>query len=99
MVGKEIAVKKYVVRLSTEERAQLDELIRKGKAQDILPELDRSCVRELIAHVFPEPVHSGLLPSEERVTKPFEFCSKDGKQFLKSRDLRHHGYDLRFRHS
>ena len=31
MVGKEIAVKKYVVRLSTEERAQLDELIRKGK--------------------------------------------------------------------
>ena len=31
MVGKEIAVKKYVVRLSAEERAQLDELIRKGK--------------------------------------------------------------------
>jgi hypothetical protein len=30
-VGKEIAVKKYVVRLSAEERAQLDELIRKGK--------------------------------------------------------------------
>ena len=31
MVGKAIAVKKYVVRLSAEERAQLDELIRKGK--------------------------------------------------------------------
>ena len=31
MVGKEIAVKKYVVRLSAEERAQLNELIRKGK--------------------------------------------------------------------
>ena len=31
MVGKEIAVKKYVVQLSAEERAQLDELIRKGK--------------------------------------------------------------------
>ena len=31
MVGKEIAVKKYVVRLSGEEHAQLDELIRKGK--------------------------------------------------------------------
>ena len=31
MVGKVIAVKKYVVRLSAEERAQLDELIRKGK--------------------------------------------------------------------
>jgi len=31
VVGNEIAVKKYVVRLSTEERAQLDELIRKGK--------------------------------------------------------------------
>ena len=31
MAGKEIAVKKYVVRLSTEERAQLDELISKGK--------------------------------------------------------------------
>jgi hypothetical protein len=29
--GKKIAVKKYVVRLSAEERAQLDELIRKGK--------------------------------------------------------------------
>ena len=31
MAGKEIAVKKYVVRLSAEERAQFDELIRKGK--------------------------------------------------------------------
>ena len=31
MAGKEIAVKKYVVRLSAEERAQLDELIKKGK--------------------------------------------------------------------
>ena len=31
MAGKEIAVKKYVVRLTTEERAQLDELISKGK--------------------------------------------------------------------
>jgi hypothetical protein len=31
VVGKDIAVKKYVVRLSAEERAQLDELIRKGK--------------------------------------------------------------------
>ena len=31
MVWKEIAVKKYVVRLSAEERAQLNELIRKGK--------------------------------------------------------------------
>jgi len=31
VVGKEIAVKKYVVRLSAEERAQLDELIRKGR--------------------------------------------------------------------
>jgi transposase len=31
VVGKGIAVKKYVVRLSAEERAQLDELIRKGK--------------------------------------------------------------------
>jgi hypothetical protein len=29
VVGKEIAVKKYVVQLSAEERAQLDELIRK----------------------------------------------------------------------
>jgi hypothetical protein len=31
VVGKEIAVKKYVVRLSVEERAQLDGLIREGK--------------------------------------------------------------------
>jgi hypothetical protein len=31
VAGKEIAVKKYVVRLDAEERAQLDELIRKGK--------------------------------------------------------------------
>ena len=31
MVGKAIAVKKYVVRLSAEERAQVDELIRKGR--------------------------------------------------------------------
>ena len=31
MAVKEIAVKKYVVRLSAEERAQLNDLIRKGK--------------------------------------------------------------------
>ena len=31
MAGKEIAVKKYVVRLTAEERAQFDELISKGK--------------------------------------------------------------------
>ncbi len=31
MVGREIAVKKYVVRLSAEERARLDGLISKGK--------------------------------------------------------------------
>ena len=31
MVWKEIAVNKYIVRLSAEERAQLNELIRKGK--------------------------------------------------------------------
>ena len=31
MAGKEIAVKKYVVRLGAEERDRLDELIRKGK--------------------------------------------------------------------
>jgi hypothetical protein len=31
MAGKEISVKKYVVRLSTEERQQLETLIRKGK--------------------------------------------------------------------
>jgi hypothetical protein len=31
VVGKEIAVKKYVVQLSAEERAQLHELIRKSK--------------------------------------------------------------------
>jgi hypothetical protein len=29
--GRDLAVKKYVVRLSAEERAQHDELIRKGK--------------------------------------------------------------------
>jgi homeodomain-containing protein len=32
MAGKEISVKKYVVRLSAEERQQLETLIRKGKA-------------------------------------------------------------------
>jgi hypothetical protein len=31
MAGKEIAVKKYVVRLSSEERQQLEMLIGKGK--------------------------------------------------------------------
>ena len=31
MAAKEIAVKKYVVRLSVDERAQLDDLIHKGK--------------------------------------------------------------------
>jgi predicted DNA-binding protein len=31
VAGKEIAVKKYVVRLTEEERDRLNELIRKGK--------------------------------------------------------------------
>ena len=31
MAAKEVAVKKYVVRLSADERAQLNDLIRKGK--------------------------------------------------------------------
>jgi hypothetical protein len=31
VVAKEVPVKKYVVRLSADERAQLDDLIRKGK--------------------------------------------------------------------
>ena len=33
MAGKEISVKKYVVRLSAEERQQLEGLIRKGKGR------------------------------------------------------------------
>ena len=37
MAGKEIAVKKYVVRLDAEERDRLDELIRKGKRSAQLP--------------------------------------------------------------
>jgi hypothetical protein len=32
MAGKDVAVKKYVVRLSAEERAELEALIRKGKS-------------------------------------------------------------------
>jgi hypothetical protein len=32
MSAREVAVKKYVVRLSQEERKQLDEMIRKGKS-------------------------------------------------------------------
>ena len=32
MAGKEISVKTYVVRLSSEERQQLETLIRKGKS-------------------------------------------------------------------
>ena len=32
MSAREVAVKKYVVRLSLEERKQLDEMIRKGKS-------------------------------------------------------------------
>jgi hypothetical protein len=34
VVGKEIAVKKYVVRLSTEERAQLDDATSLSRARD-----------------------------------------------------------------
>ena len=33
MAGKEIAVKKYVVKLSAEERAQLEALIHAGKSR------------------------------------------------------------------
>jgi len=33
MAGKDVAVKKYVVRLSTDERAELEALIRKGKTR------------------------------------------------------------------
>ena len=33
MAGRDIAVKKYVVRLSADERQQLEALIRKGKSE------------------------------------------------------------------
>jgi hypothetical protein len=38
MAGKDIAVKKYVVRLGAEEREQLHALIRKGKPSEALVE-------------------------------------------------------------
>ncbi len=37
MAGKEISVKKYVVRLSSEEREQLETLIRNGATAGSLP--------------------------------------------------------------
>ena len=58
MVGKEIAVKKYVVRLSAEEHAQLDELIRKGKrsAQLVTKARPRPSHRRAIGVLDLEPV-------------------------------------------
>jgi len=43
VAGKEIAVKKYVVRLTAEKRAQLDELISKGKRSAQLLTKARTC--------------------------------------------------------
>ena len=51
MVGKEIAVKKYVVRLSAEERAQLDELIRKGKRSAHSQEAPRAPIQSRFARI------------------------------------------------
>jgi hypothetical protein len=52
VAGKEIVVKKYVVRLSAVERAQLDELIRKGKRAGQLLKRPRGSIatfREAVA--------------------------------------------------
>ncbi len=42
MAGKEIAVKKYVVKLSAEERERLEALVRAGKSSAQLP--TRACI-------------------------------------------------------
>jgi hypothetical protein len=55
VAGKEIAVKKYVVRLDAEERDRLNELIRKGK---------RSAQLEATLNPMPKtiPSRTGGLP-------------------------------------
>jgi hypothetical protein len=49
MAGKDVAVKKYVVRLSGEERGQLEALIGKGKSPGIAGNcgVTGNCGREL----------------------------------------------------
>jgi hypothetical protein len=51
MAGKDISVKKYVVRLSAEEREQLQALARKGKApaRRLLRVAERTCALDAAA--------------------------------------------------
>ena len=51
MAAKEVAVKKYVVRLSAGERAQLDDLIYKGKCSAQL--LMKARMRPPVPQLFP----------------------------------------------
>ena len=55
MAGKEIAIKKYVVRLSSEECHQLETLIRKGKGSAHLP-------MRIASPPYAEPSHPKTAP-------------------------------------
>ena len=66
MAAKEISVKKYVVRLSGEEREQLETLIRKGKspAQRLLK------ARILLKADISEAGEGGVTAGSSRLWKP-----------------------------
>jgi len=60
VVGNKIAVKKYVVRFSAEERAQLDELIRKSKRPAQLLRKAASCCRRAYRSLAKAGATAGL---------------------------------------
>ena len=73
MSAREVAVKKYVVRLSAEERGQLDALIRKGKssAQRLMNARIQTvrAARALIAPRLPTDVRGVERADDRRVSK------------------------------
>ena len=78
MAAKEISVKKYVVRLSAEERTQLEALIRKGKSP---------AQRLLKARILlkADVSHDGGGWSDSRMLTPVRISAKMPKDFA-SRD-------------
>jgi hypothetical protein len=84
VAGKEIAVKKYVVRLDAEERDRLDELIRKGKRSAQLLTKARILLKADVSDNDGRP--SGAQVGAQ--IQPPKFCSGISDQVLRWRFLR-----------
>ena len=71
MAGKEIAVKKYVVRLTSEERDRLEALVHAGKSPAQLSTRARILLKADVPQVLKQFSHSAGLKMSAQVSRAF----------------------------